>query len=491
MFSTTFLGHQGWAFGYGASCLLVDPLLTEPFGHGGLVGVVWPPRILAPLALPPISAVLLTHEHEDHFNIPSLNLLDRSIPILLSSRSSVAARKILKEMGFSVRLVDGGDHIPLGDLELYVLSVNHLTVDVGDEFDALPFVVRDVVGDGSFFSHVDVPLTESMEDSAMKIVGQPGLWCYTNSWVDYGWAQGGVASQRPPSMQMFHELGLERVRSLRRRYGNPAATMFCGAGFSFVGETRRFNRSAFPIDLEAACVTLTAAEPEVRAMAPVPGETVRMRAGQIVELCPQTRFLRTRPRDDWPEREYAEQAALLDEYEPASGRRQLSPTEESELSREMDVYAEHLFARRLFKALYSLSRSDLRGRQPTFAFVLLGASGGQPLLLEYRAQSCRFVSAEWRDPVSDYVCGFECWAGDLLGALRGGLGAGALFFGRSRSWSYARGVAPLDDLWLYLSPLRRPDAALALYRRLLSELETNGSKVQPSPRPKPQIVAAP
>src|SRR5262249_48600652 len=104
MFSTTFLGHQGWLFSTATTRLLVDPLLTAHIGHGGVVGRVYPPRIFDLDAFPAIDAVLLTHEHEDHFDIPSLNRLDRGIPIVLSQRSSGAARAILDEMGFRVLL---------------------------------------------------------------------------------------------------------------------------------------------------------------------------------------------------------------------------------------------------------------------------------------------------------------------------------------------------------------------------------------------------
>src|SRR5262245_45272634 len=109
MFSTTFLGHQGWLFSTEETRLLGDPLLFEDFGHRGLNMRVCPPRRLVLSELPSIHAVLLSHEHEDHFHIPSLNRLDRRVPILLSSRSSQAARGLLEEMGFSVRLVSPGE----------------------------------------------------------------------------------------------------------------------------------------------------------------------------------------------------------------------------------------------------------------------------------------------------------------------------------------------------------------------------------------------
>jgi L-ascorbate metabolism protein UlaG (beta-lactamase superfamily) len=75
MFSTTFLGHQGWMFSAHESRILVDPLLCDGFGHDGVIGEVYPPRVIDLSRFPAIDAVLITHEHEDHFNIPTLNRL--------------------------------------------------------------------------------------------------------------------------------------------------------------------------------------------------------------------------------------------------------------------------------------------------------------------------------------------------------------------------------------------------------------------------------
>ncbi len=50
------------------TCLLVDPLLCEEFGHTHALDYrVFPPRVLQPENFPRIDAVLLTHEHDDGY----------------------------------------------------------------------------------------------------------------------------------------------------------------------------------------------------------------------------------------------------------------------------------------------------------------------------------------------------------------------------------------------------------------------------------------
>jgi hypothetical protein len=111
MFEVTFLGHQGWQFSAAGSTLLLDPLLCDEFGHdpSGHGFDVFPPRRLDFTRCPLVDAVLFSHEHEDHLHIPSLEGLDRSIPIYLSVRSSSAARAIVQDQASPACNRDGRD----------------------------------------------------------------------------------------------------------------------------------------------------------------------------------------------------------------------------------------------------------------------------------------------------------------------------------------------------------------------------------------------
>lgn len=152
MLTTTFLGHQGWQFTTKKSCILVDPLLVEPFGHGGVVGSVYPPRFLEIGKMPPVDAVILTHEHEDHFNIPSINRISRDIPIYVPRRSSGALHRFLAQIGFNVFLISAGDSVNIGDIQFRSFTPDHIKRDELDEWDTLPFAVLDLDEGANFFS---------------------------------------------------------------------------------------------------------------------------------------------------------------------------------------------------------------------------------------------------------------------------------------------------------------------------------------------------
>ena len=158
-FVTTFFGHQGWMVRSGRTCVLVDPLFCEEFGDvHALAYRVYPPRVLRAEAFPPIDAVILSHEHDDHFDIPSLARLDRRIPIFMSVHSSIAAFEILRRMGFVVQPLVPGVPLDVGDLQIVPFSGDHVSVNCADEWDALPYLIHDKTNGGSFFSMVDVAL---------------------------------------------------------------------------------------------------------------------------------------------------------------------------------------------------------------------------------------------------------------------------------------------------------------------------------------------
>ena len=173
MFKATFLGHQGWLFRTSTTTVLLDPLLTERFGHGGALGRMFPPRQLDVAAFPPVDAVILTHEHDDHFDVPSLHRLSRSIPVHLSVRSSSSAHALLQRMGFTVRPLLPDHELAIGDLRYRTFVAEGIGAAGSDEWDVFPFVLRDSQGHGSFVSSIDVGLPERMLEQLPALAPRP------------------------------------------------------------------------------------------------------------------------------------------------------------------------------------------------------------------------------------------------------------------------------------------------------------------------------
>jgi hypothetical protein len=473
MFTATFLGHQSWLFGTATTRLLVDPVLTTAIGHDGSVGEVFPPRAIDAARFPALDGVLITHEHDDHFDIPSLNLIARSVPILLSVRSSVAARRILRDMGFAVTLVETGRRYTVGDLEVHLFTPDHRRSD-SDEWDVVQFLVRDVTGHGSLFTPVDTAATMTTKEQLVKLLARPGLICHTNNAMSWAAMSAGVVPPVDPvvdAMQFTAGL-LRHDADVRALWGIPAGTVFCGGGSSFPGPRAPLNASAFPIDSQRVCDALAALDPGHPVIAPLPGQIITMVDGRVTDTATRARFVAVAPEAEWPARGCAAEVELLDDYLPASGRDRLTADEVDELRGHLSQLARFLYGRDQFRQLYSRHEVGADGRRNALALVLRGADGAH--VLEYSPQACDFVDSACDDPVAELASGIEVWGTDLLAACRGELAPSMLVFGRARYWNFRPEELRIDvvPLMVFFHPLSRPEAFYALYRSLLGRAAT-------------------
>ncbi len=112
----TFVGHASWLIQAAGLNILVDPHWSERASPFGFVG---PKRANAPgIAfddLPPIDIVLVTHNHYDHLDVPTLTRLwQRNRPLLitpLGNDTIVTAQT----PGYETRAVDWGQAVDVGN----------------------------------------------------------------------------------------------------------------------------------------------------------------------------------------------------------------------------------------------------------------------------------------------------------------------------------------------------------------------------------------
>ncbi len=477
MFGTTFLGHQGWLFRSERACVAVDPPLCEDFGgQHRLEYRVFPPRRLDFACFPALDAVVLTHEHDDHFDLPSLAKLSRKIPIHLSSRSSRAAHEILREMGFRVVPLEPGVPVTFDDLEVVPMAGDHVSVDCGDEWDTLPLLVRHTGGAGSFFSMIDITPTERHLHLVKGVVGKPGLVTWTNNALDWSHMTDFVdemtGSTEACAARMAH--GRDLVRAV---WGRPAAMLLCAGGFSFHGERAWLNGRVFPIDCERACAMLDEAYPREKFVSALPGQTFWMERNKLVRVDASTDFLTTEPRESWPSREPVKRSSLPD-FAPASGARALGRGDLARLERGLGELANALVGGTLFRCLHSIMVGESEERRPTFAFAL--RDGAQRRVYEYVPSACAFERVDVEDAESEYLLGLECWASDMLRVLQGEFGPIALTFGRARLWNAAPELVAdviFDEMSRVSHPLRRPVDTLRAYQRLLEQVPQTRARV--------------
>ena len=88
------LGHSSFLLQNASISLLVDPVFSSAVGPLPLVGLrrlVPPPCLLG--ELPAIAAVLLTHSHYDHLDLPTLRRLGRRVPLIVAEGHAAWLRR--------------------------------------------------------------------------------------------------------------------------------------------------------------------------------------------------------------------------------------------------------------------------------------------------------------------------------------------------------------------------------------------------------------
>jgi L-ascorbate metabolism protein UlaG (beta-lactamase superfamily) len=157
----TWIGHGTALVDLDGVRLLTDPLLRDRVAH--LRRRVPPP---AAAALRDLDAVLITHLHRDHLDLPSLRRVARRVPIVVPRGGG----RLLLRRGFdAVREVAPGDEVAVGSLTVRATEARHHggRSVVGAHGPALGFVIA---GSRRIYHAGDTDLF-----SGMREIGATGL----------------------------------------------------------------------------------------------------------------------------------------------------------------------------------------------------------------------------------------------------------------------------------------------------------------------------
>ncbi|MFZ4402717.1 MAG: MBL fold metallo-hydrolase [Pseudobdellovibrionaceae bacterium] len=116
--NVSFIGHQTWLVESAGTNILVDPLLKTTFGASKFsFGAIYPFREVDFLSLPKIDAIVLSHEHPDHFCIDSLSMLDTKITVYVGPLMVESVKFACLKLGFNVKVVYPKTTINIGNIE--------------------------------------------------------------------------------------------------------------------------------------------------------------------------------------------------------------------------------------------------------------------------------------------------------------------------------------------------------------------------------------
>jgi L-ascorbate metabolism protein UlaG (beta-lactamase superfamily) len=132
----TYVGHATTLIELDGVTLLTDPLLRDRFGHVR--------RIAPPVGdLPRADAILVSHAHRDHLDLPSLRRLPRELPVL----AAPAAAEVMRGDGRDVTAIAPGERAQVGPLEIVATRAVHdgRRAPVGRPREAVGFLVEGTV----------------------------------------------------------------------------------------------------------------------------------------------------------------------------------------------------------------------------------------------------------------------------------------------------------------------------------------------------------
>ena len=453
----TFLGHQGWRFAHAGRSFLLDPI-REKIGNGRVGLPVWPARRLDFHALGPIDAVIVSHEHNDHFSLDTLAALPKPCPVYISDLSSLAMATAIAELGFPV--------VRFGALRPFTLCGLDLTALPGLynalEPDTYGLLVRAPDG-ASFLTGIDTVAHPDVLGWLARHCPVRTLDNLTNNFVE------------PRARLVAEPLAFQRSRAAVAgtmlefvQKFLPRRAVVSGQGWCFKGAKAKLNHSFFSVD--NAWLTATARElaPQVVWIEGAPGMRFTLAGDTLVvdearnfELGPRLsrEFDPAAARSAEPFPPWSEVATL-----PAERLRAVRDFVAAELGRVIGGHSPNLMQR-----LYYLKFQDMADFSPTLGVTLRNGGARHVFALDYG----RLELVEQPPGARPAAVGFELWASDLELMVRAEEDAYMIAESAVRTWTHAEALVDSPtvlEALLWFTPRFRPHEHLRHYRARIAEL---------------------
>jgi len=458
----TFLGHQGWQFenDRGHSFLL-DPI-AEEMGNGDSRLPVWPPRRLDFEKMAPIDAVIVSHEHADHFSLDTLNRLPRRCRILISDLASYAMACAIEELGFKIERFTALHPFSLCGLKVTPLPALYNTL----EPDVYALLVEDD-SRASFLTAIDTVPHPDLFGWLATHCPRRTLDNLTNNFVESRHALVEDENAYRKSKSIVAKTTLEFIERF-----HPQRVVVAGQGWSFQGDKTALNHSYFSVDNHWLSGMAQSLAPHIEWFEGKPGMRFTLHGDDmIVDVATVATHL---PAVD---REFAPRSVNRnDPFPPWTGRREAAPEELNEVRRfvcEEFGAAISTCAPKLMETLYYLKGMETDRVAPTFALKL--RNGAAALHFEFDYGFARFREVK-PDKATPAAIGIEVWAPDFKHLIDAREEVFMVYETAIRPWSHVPALVPVAALiesLMSFTPRFRPKATLDSYRESIGRLADN------------------
>ena len=458
----TFLGHQGWQFenNKGRSFLL-DPIL-EGIGNGTDRLPVWPQRRLDLEKMAPIDAVVISHEHADHYSLETLFALPPRCRIFVSDLASFAMVMAIREMGFQVERFSPLDTFSINGIKITALPALYNKL----EPDVYALLMQDNSG-ASFLTGIDTVEHPDIFEWLAQNCPSRTMDNLTNNFVEPRQPLVNDPLAYTKSRSVVAASMLEFVQKFR-----PRRAIVSGQGWCFNAERSQFNHSFFSVD--NAWLTQTARElaPQVEWIQGRPGMRFELQGQDVaIDMANVMTSFQSADRnfDPKPLRE-------VEPFGPWTAELEIDANRLEKVRRFLcEDYGQILgaYSPKLIEALYYLKFQDCGDLVPSLHVVVRNADHRYIFEFDYGLLLFSDVDVNAKHPA---VVGFEIWASDLE-LLIGAREESFLIYETSvRTWSHLPGFldAPaLIECFMWFTPRFRPKETLAFYREQIDVLRAN------------------
>ncbi|RNF32206.1 hypothetical protein NM04_03225 [Massilia aurea] len=254
--------HAGYVFEYGGSRIAFDTIFENPFSRNchAFPDVRFD---LDAIRRQRFDAVFISHFHDDHCSLESLDLLERATPIYLYCQFE-ALFDMLRQLGFtSVHALALDREVEVGPFTVIPREAMDIDVDSMFQVRAAGMNVLNVVD-----SWID-------DDTLAKLVAQGPwdmvLWPFQTMRELEVLAPSRHAAA-PPGLP---EEWIDQLRALAPRYIVPSSCQFQQESWSW------YNRAFFPISYARFAQEVGAAMPEAQVVRLNPSVSMRLDAGGL------------------------------------------------------------------------------------------------------------------------------------------------------------------------------------------------------------------
>lgn len=257
----TLVGHACWLFESNGTRILTDPVLLDPFEEGTVTAC--PARTVSVPDLPALDAVYISHRHLDHFHVPSLRLLPKTLPVYCPDDALL--HRALSAAGFdNIHPVQPFSRHQIGALTLMAVP------GISETFREYGVVVMD--GDAAIFDQVDTPMTAATIERLQSEVGRRlDVHIAMFACQDFTFFEG-----KRRDLAELHATNLSAALRLGARVVVPGA-----AGFRFVDALGWLNAHLFPISATRFMADLTRLNSDQRTQWANPGDRLLVEGGRV------------------------------------------------------------------------------------------------------------------------------------------------------------------------------------------------------------------